>query len=79
MNKLVSVTKGCMAYLLLLDHPMDRKDIADAVDHVDVHYTLGTPRAIHALLAHGMKQVVSVDELDISVIDPKTVMTLKLG
>ena len=68
-----------MAYLIVLDHPMEHHDIAHAVDHVDVHYTLGTRRAAHALLAHGMKQVLSVDELDVSAIDPKKMMTLKLG
>ena len=55
--RLIRVNKAGEVFLLVSQHHMTRHDIADTVDHVDVHYCLGSERATKELSAHGIEPV----------------------
>ncbi len=53
--KLIRVTKAGEVFLLVAPPLMEARDIAEAVDHVDIHYTLGSDGATKALEHHGIQ------------------------
>lgn len=55
--QLIRVTKAGEVFLLVSDRPMEAHDIAEVVDHADVHYSLGSERADRDLVLHGIHPV----------------------
>ena len=53
--KLIRVTKAGEVFLLVAPQTMEARDIAEAVDDVDIHYTLGSDGATKALKDHGIE------------------------
>jgi hypothetical protein len=76
--KLIRVTKAGEVFLLVAPQPMEARDIADVVDHVDVHYTLGSEKATKALGHHDIHMTGNMRFRALIGIEGNTVSTLKL-